>query len=229
MDGVFEVIFEGRIMPNRNLDEVKAALALMFKASPEAIERLFSGKLIPIKRDLDYPSALRYVSAMKEAGALARLRQIEGAVAVTAPAQGSSSWTVAPPGTVLVERQLSAAPDVIRVDHLSLAPVGATVGEPREIEPVVVGDLSEFSLAETGADIGDPVEHIPLPEPDISALSMAEVGATIGEARHVEPVKVGDLSAISLAPVGATMSTTPKAPPPPPPKTDHLSLSEDKK
>ncbi|QGX40412.1 hypothetical protein [Permianibacter aggregans] len=222
MDGVFEVIFDGRIMPGRDPHEVKAQVGRLFKASPEVIERLFSGNAISIKKDLDYAAALRYVSVMKEAGALARLKQQEGAVAPVK--KGSETWTLAPAGETL--GGLKSAPPIPRQVDLSqytLAPVGADVGEKRELTAVDVGDLSEFSIAEVGATLGTPREYIPLPEPDISDLSIAEVGATLVEPSD-KPAANVEVPDFGLAEVGATLDTEKKAPPPPPPNTDHLKL-----
>lgn len=223
MEGFFEVVFDGRIVPGRELAEVKANVGNLFKAKPETVERLFAGQPITVKKDLDYAGALRYIAALKEAGALARFKQQEGGPSVARKA--SDSWSLAPAGTDLLG--LKPAPPVpppFDLSSYSLAPVGAQMGEPAAVEPVVVGDLSAISLAEVGADIGSPREVIPLPEPDLSELSVAEVGATLGAPRQVEPVKVGDLSGLSVAEVGATLDTQPKQAPPPAPDTSHLKL-----
>ncbi len=223
MEGFFEVVFDGRIVPGRDLAEVKANIGNLFKAKPETVERLFAGQPITVKKDLDYAGALRYIAALKEAGALARLKQQEGGPSVARKA--SDSWSLAPVGTDLLG--LKPAPPVpppIDLSALSLAPVGADMAEPETVVPVPVGDISGITLAEVGADIGAPREQIPLPEPDLSALSVAEVGATLGAPRQIEPVKVGDLSAITLAEVGAVLDTRDKQAPPPPPDTSHLKL-----
>lgn len=223
MEGFFEVVFDGRTVPGRDVAEVKTNLGNLFKAKPETVERLFAGQPITIKKDLDYAGALRYIGALKEAGALARLKQQEGGPSIARKA--SDGWSLAPAGTDLLG--LKPAPPVpppVDLSGYSLAPVGAQMGEPQEVEAVVVGDLSAITLAEVGAEIGTPREVIPLPEPDLSELSVAEVGATLGAPRQVEPVKVGDLSGISLAEVGATLDTEPKPPAPPAPDTSHLKL-----
>lgn len=224
MEGFFEVVFDGRTVPGRELAEVKTNIGNLFKAKPEMVERLFSGQQVTIKKDLDYPSALRYIAALKEAGALARLKQQEAGPSVVAR-KGSDNWSLAPAGSDLAGlRPAPPIPPAIDLSQYSLAPVGTDMGEPREVEPVAVGDLSAITLAEVGADIGTPKEVIPLPEPDLSALSVADVGATLGAPRQVAPVKVGDISGITIADVGATLDTSEKQPPPPPPKTDHLKL-----
>ena len=222
MEGVFEVIFDGRTMPGKDLDEVKAGVGRLFKASPEVITKLFSGQPVSIKKDLDYTGALRYIAAMKEVGALARLKQQEGAVAPVK--KGQDTWTLAPPGSEL--GGLRSAPPIPRSMDLSLytlAPVGADVGEKREVTPVAVGDLSAYTIAEVGADLGVEREHIPLSEPDTSALSVADVGAILVEPSN-KPKPVVNVPDFGVAEVGAIMDTSEKKAPPPPPKTDHLKL-----
>ena len=223
MEGFFEVVFDGRTVPGRDLAEVKANVGNLFKAKPETIERLFSGQPVTIKKDLDYPGALRYIAALKEAGALARLKQQEGGPSVARKA--SDAWSLAPVGSDLAGlRPAPAIPPALDLSNYSLAPVGADMGEPEAVVPVQVGDISSITLAEVGADIGTPREVIPLPEPDLSEFSVAEVGATLGAPRRIEPVNVGDISGITIAEVGATLDTSEKKAPPPPPKTDHLKL-----
>jgi hypothetical protein len=223
MEGFFEVVFDGRTVPGRDLAEVKANVGGLFKAKPETVERLFSGQPVTIKKDLDYPSALRYIAALKEAGALARLKQQDGGPSVARKA--SDAWTLAAAGSDLTGlRPAPATPPAMDLSSYTLAPVGVDMGEPRVVEPVPVGDISAITLAEVGADIGEAKEVIPLPEPDLSEFSVAEVGATLGTPRQVEAVKVGDISGITIAEVGATLDTNEKKAPPPPPKTDHLKL-----
>ncbi len=223
MDGLFEVVFDGKTMPNRNVDDVKAALAQLFKTNTATIDKLFGGQPIAIKKSVDYQSALRYIAAMKEAGALARLRQMEGVVAPTAPKMTATDWVVAPAGTALGEKPLPKIPRTIDTSHLSLAPVGTQMGEHKEFVPAQV-DLHDYVLAPVGSDMGEAKEYIPLPEPDLSDYSLAQVGVILGSPRQVEPVRVGDISGITIAPVGAQIDVSEKKAPPPPPKTDHLKL-----
>ena len=227
MEGLFDVIFEGRLIPGRDPALVKTALAELFKAPLDTVERLFVGGAIPIKKNIDHATAVRYISAMKEAGALARLKPVEGSVPVAAVAAPTTpapaDLTVAPVGAVLVEAKL-VVERVVDTSAYSVAAVGVTLGEARNVEPVVVGDLSGYSIAAVGVTLAEAREEIPLPEPDISGLSVAAVGADLTEAKTGVPMPIADLD-LSIAPAGSTLDTTEKKPPPPAPKTDHLKLS----
>lgn len=223
MDGVFEVVFEGRILPGRETSEVKAALARMFKAPEASIERLFAGNLVVIRKDLDYASALRYVSAMREAGALSRLREQDGGP--SQPRKVSDSWSVAPVGENLGgPPKAPPVPPQVNLEQFSLAPVGADMSEGIEKLPVPEVDVPQVSIAEVGAQLGTPREVVPVAIGDIDSIGLAEVGAQLGTPREVVPVAVGDIDSITLAEVGATLDTREKIPPPPPPDTAHIKL-----
>lgn len=94
----FQVAFEGRIAPGAELSEVKSQLARLFKTDPAKVEPLFSGTRVVIRRNLDEATALKYVQAMKLAGALAEVVDPEaGAPAETV--QESHQPDDAPPAT----------------------------------------------------------------------------------------------------------------------------------
>ncbi|NVJ51365.1 MAG: hypothetical protein HWE11_13325, partial [Gammaproteobacteria bacterium] len=81
IDGKFDIVFAGRIVPSKTEAEVKQNLARLFKTQPENIERLFSGQEVSIKKGLDYAQAMKYQSALKQAGALVLLKKQESASA----------------------------------------------------------------------------------------------------------------------------------------------------
>ena len=58
IDGKFDVIFRGQIVKGREINEVKNNLVSLFKSSLTAVEPLFSGADIKIKKSLDYSTAM---------------------------------------------------------------------------------------------------------------------------------------------------------------------------
>jgi hypothetical protein len=80
----FRVTFHGEVMPGWDLNEVKANMAELFKLSPEnnqhsqKLERLFSGRTVVIKDDLDATTAQAYVDAIAKAGGDARAKKKTG-------------------------------------------------------------------------------------------------------------------------------------------------------
>lgn len=85
IDGKFDVVFRGQITKNFEIDQVKQNLVKLFKSTPEGVEKLFSGAEVVIRKDLDYTQAMKYQSALKNAGALALIKEIENAEPATSP------------------------------------------------------------------------------------------------------------------------------------------------
>ncbi len=66
---LYNLEFEGKIIPGWNVDEVKANLANLLKANEEKIGRLFSGRRLFIKKNIDHPTAVKINNVLKAAGA----------------------------------------------------------------------------------------------------------------------------------------------------------------
>ena len=82
----FRVMFRGELAPGSEPGEVKAKLAGLFKTDVSKIERLFCGKPVVIKKDLDEPTAEKYRGALEKCGAIALVQEMpEEAQAVPAP------------------------------------------------------------------------------------------------------------------------------------------------
>ncbi len=78
MEGkLYKVVFEGEILEGSQVQEVKKALAKLYNAGEDKIERFFSGKRLAIKKDVDYETAMKYVKAFEQAGAVCRIEEIE--------------------------------------------------------------------------------------------------------------------------------------------------------
>ena len=83
---LYNVDFSGRIIPGWELDEVKANLATLLKADEDTIYKLFSGKRIVIKKNVDHQTALKINNMFKEAGADCAISPIDnGEVAAPPP------------------------------------------------------------------------------------------------------------------------------------------------
>ena len=65
----FKIVFSGELMPDAQLDEVKANLARLFKSDNAKINSLFSGTQVALKRDLGEDEAEKYLAALQRAGA----------------------------------------------------------------------------------------------------------------------------------------------------------------
>ena len=74
---LYRVVFEGEILEGSEVQEVKRALAKLYKFGEDQIERFFSGKRLAVKKDVDYETAMKYVKAFERAGAVCRVEELE--------------------------------------------------------------------------------------------------------------------------------------------------------
>ena len=69
----FKVVFEGQLQAGVDLQTARLNLAQLFKSDVSSVDRLFTGKLMTLKRGLTHDDAQRYLQALREAGVEARL------------------------------------------------------------------------------------------------------------------------------------------------------------
>jgi hypothetical protein len=163
----FDIQFAGELVQGADPLVVRECLRDLFKLSPDGLERLFSGRAMVVKRDLDAATAERYRHAFRDAGAVLRLTPSTAALNPPAPAQPDPRDRGSPPPVDATGAEAG----------LTLAPPGADVGEatapfaPRHI------DTSHLSLVPgsdwTLEDCAPP--PVPTPIPDISYLTLAPV------------------------------------------------------
>ena len=65
----YKVVLSGKPVKNKNMDEVKARMATLFKTSVPVIEKLFSRGKPVVKKNLSLEKAKRYAKAIEKAGA----------------------------------------------------------------------------------------------------------------------------------------------------------------
>lgn len=239
IDGKFDIVFAGRIVPSKTEAEVKQNLARLFKTQPENIERLFSGQEVSIKKGLDYAQAMKYQSALKQAGALVLLKKQEPA---SAPANVSTTPSAAlsansetshtrTPDTQSDAAESAASADSSHSDALpvtteeeadwSLANAGEKLPAQAKAEPIPEPDLSALDLAAVGEQLSERQATIS-PEVDTSGLSLGELGRLSPE--QAKPTRDVDTSALSVANAGEKIPTEKVNRDPVNPNTDHLTL-----
>ncbi|MBV4521221.1 DUF805 domain-containing protein [Pseudomonas sp. SWRI74] len=69
----FKIVFDGALLPGVDSGTAKLNLAALFKSDVAAIERLFSGRPVALKRDLSHADAQTYLQALKNTGIDARI------------------------------------------------------------------------------------------------------------------------------------------------------------
>ncbi|PYY81093.1 DUF805 domain-containing protein [Pseudomonas sp. TKO26] len=69
----YKIVFDGTLLPGVEKSTAQLNLAELFKSDAAAVERLFSGQRVELKRDLTQADAQRYLEALKNAGIDARI------------------------------------------------------------------------------------------------------------------------------------------------------------
>lgn len=72
-DSRFKIVFDGALRPGVESTTAKLNLAELFKSDVDAIEKLFTGRPVALKRDLSRPDAETYLTALQNAGIEARI------------------------------------------------------------------------------------------------------------------------------------------------------------
>ncbi len=118
-------------------------------------------------------------------------------------------------------------PEAVETDvdtsHLSVQGAVFAVDEP--VEADTGPNVDHISLAELGAQIGDESEIV-IAEIDTD-FDLAEVGAILGDLETSDTVAEPPEPDFDLAEPGADMDTATRAAPPPPPDTSHLKIDDD--
>jgi len=233
----YDILFDGQLTPASEPAIVKARLAELFKTDLQKIDRLFGGKPVTIKKNLDEAMALKYQTVLEQAGAIVTLQPVsEQAVTDIKPsrdreaakASNEEGFSVAPVGTELLrEEEKQHIPDVdVDTSAIHLAELGPLPGSHQDAPPAP--DTSHLSTAEPGADLLP--EKPAQPEPvkvDISHMEVAPVGERLTEIREEQEWDLPDISQLELGPEG---DESPLQPPKQftatPPDTSHLSVDD---
>ncbi|MFO2462268.1 DUF805 domain-containing protein [Pseudomonas sp. 15FMM2] len=72
-DNRFKIVFDGALRPGVEASTAKLNLAELFKSNVEAIEKLFTGRPVALKRDLSHADAQTYLEALSNTGIEARI------------------------------------------------------------------------------------------------------------------------------------------------------------
>ena len=69
----YKIVFDGALQPGVDITTAKLNLADLFKSDVAAIERLFNGRTVALKRDLSHSDAQTYLQALSKTGIDARI------------------------------------------------------------------------------------------------------------------------------------------------------------
>lgn len=168
----FDIYFLGEILPGADPAEVRRSVAKLFHISEDAVERLFTGKALRVKQNIDVDTAGRYREKFREAGALLQIVPAGGQ-----PPDRSPQADAAPAAAGAVSHGATTPPTAgANADNgISLAEPGATI-DPAPAPPTADIDTSGLTAlpANTGSLEDCEVEKEPYPIPDISHLKIVD-------------------------------------------------------
>jgi len=87
MKNHYNIVFEGKTVPGKEIDLVKKALMNILKADDQSIDRLFSGKRVLIRKNVEAGTAKKFLKAFEDVGAVCNLEQVKLSGEVSAPNQ----------------------------------------------------------------------------------------------------------------------------------------------
>lgn len=229
----FDLVFRGDIVIGHDLVEVKSRLQQLFKADTARIDALFSGRPVPLKRNLDEATAVKYKAVLAKAGAEVAMAPA-ASDKPSAPA-ASRGLSLAPVGSPLLrprERNEPPPPVAVDISALSLKPAEGNLLEVSERQATAVAQVTvpDFDLAEVGAVLADPSARPALPEVDFADnhWDLSAPGEDLlkpEERRSEQPQTVTDL-AVDLAPVGSDLGQIKEKKPALNPDTSALRLED---
>jgi hypothetical protein len=219
-DQGLEIVFRGDIVVGHTLPEVKQRFGQLFKISAAQVDKLFTGKPVVLKRDLDRSTAEKYQAAISKAGAQVQI------IDPGAKATRTVRLSLAPAGSPVLppSHRAKVEPAVVDTSHLSLRAQQGNLVDANELEqpePLNL-DIANWEVAQAGAVL-DQVEKPAMPEPPVAQWDIALPGAQLGE--QVPELPQVELSVnFDLAPVGELLVEASEAPPVAVPDTSHLAL-----
>jgi hypothetical protein len=215
MSQLYDIFFAAQLIEGFEEATVRQNIARLFKANDETLEKLFSGKPQLIKRGVDKAAAIKYKTAMQNAGAVARIREQAPKVAPPPLDDDLPSSSDIPSAS----KQAEEKPALSMADR-----VAALAGDP---EPEPTAEPAAESRTEPTAEPAAAAK----PAADTSSagddFSLAPAGSDVlreEERENHEELDI-DTSAIHL-----TSEFTEPEPvqveAPPAPDTSHLSMGE---
>lgn len=167
-DQRFDLSFSGVMLAGADPALARRRLAEAFKLSEPDGARLFSGRPMVIKRQVDAATAARVEQVFTRVGAVLTITPVADPDATGSQAAAPPTLPASPAGTVMPPKGLGRD-----ASGFSLAPVGEILDHTPAPRPPAL-DLSRLSLV-PGQDwtLTDcTLPPAPIPEPDISKLSL---------------------------------------------------------
>ena len=240
---LYDIYLTGKLAENTTATLAAQRLATLFKANPDVMAGLLTGKPQLLKRGVDKPTALKYREALQSAGVEVAFKAQTDALSTAAPAsvptsaptpastaaQPALGLSLAPVGSDVLQASERVRPVAVAIDTSELQVLPASPLPSSAPLAVPTPDTSNLSLAPAGGDLLSAAEkqHPLVATPAIGDLSLAPAGALLETLHTATAIIEPDLSGLSLAPPGTDLLTAEQRAKPTPaaPNTDHLKLT----
>ncbi len=204
----FDIFFSGQIMAGQDETAVRARLGRIFNATPEQLDRLFSGRPVKIKAGVDIEKAGRYRVSFRNAGALIEIKPAAATTATPAaaprkpPPPAGARMELLPARTgSLIDCAPRVAPAVIPGAERLAFGDDSTPLDDRPPPPPARIDTSGLTLGPARPDTA--LDERPPPPPariDTSGLTLgpANTGSLEDCQPPAEAVRIPDISALEI-------------------------------
>ena len=166
---LFDIYFRGNTLPDEDPATVRQRVGELFKVDGEALDRLFTGKPVRVKKSVDVDTASRYRGRFREAGALIDIvpsgempSEIPSAATETGSEAASTSERVTDSGVAETPLADLAEPGAI-LDETPAPPPADIDTSGLEALPPNTGSLEDCQQ-----------DKPPRPIPDISHLRLVD-------------------------------------------------------
>ncbi|PFG10070.1 hypothetical protein [Marinobacter sp. LV10MA510-1] len=194
---MFQLIFKGECVAGTDLVTARSSARQLFKANDTQLDRMFSGKPVVIRNQLDQAQAEKYRALLQKHGMRAY---------VQAMAQGQTGAQTQP------EQAIPAPPSAAA----SQSAVSSQPPQRQASSPFAVNQTNAGGLPIAGERTDAVLAG--------SALTLDPPGVTLVESVPVEVPSFDHLGAWSLAPAGSDIGSKEELPPPIVPDTSHLTV-----
>jgi hypothetical protein len=149
----YKLVFRGDLAPGHNFMTVRQQVQDLFRLDDDGINKLFCGRPVTIKKNLDKAAAAKWQEMLLRAGAAVEILPEQGAKESPDVArQQDADWLVEPPGSDVLKpgERTAVSPVDVDTDRLSVDVPGADVLRPEERQSVeeLNLDLSHLSVAD---------------------------------------------------------------------------------
>ncbi|WP_078083418.1 hypothetical protein [Microbulbifer mangrovi] len=163
----YSVIFRGDLEPGYTVADVKANFARLFKAGPDTVEKLFSGRPLAIKKGMAQVQAEQLQATLSKLGAQSTVRAEGGEQPVPQPSAPSPEPVSAP---VADAGETTPVQSAVSDSSLSLAPMEGNLvkaHEKKSVEAVQV-EVNHLSLKPAEGNLLEAGERKPEAAPAVS-------------------------------------------------------------